>query len=130
MKKQLYIAGPVVLIIAAAAFLGIWHHRLSHISVGPDVKTQSLKLPRAIEVATPTLLIVAIHIDEHGRVIEDSIVQSSGDSLIDKHALETAALQVFEPATRGGKPVDVWMNIPMKYGPKDSTSTCPVVKGK
>jgi TonB family protein len=130
MKKQLYIAGPVVLIIAAAGFLGIRYHRLSQVYVGPKVKTQSLELPQAIEVATPTRLVVAAHIDEHGRVIEDSIVQSSGDSLIDKHALETAALQVFEPATRGGKAVDVWVDIPMKYHSKESADSCQLFKGK
>lgn len=82
-------------------------------------------LPEAIEHPAPeypaaakqsgvsgTVMVQAL-VDKDGHVVDTRVVKSIPE--LDAAAVATAKHWVFKPATAGGKPVAVWVAVPMKF---------------
>ncbi len=54
-------------------------------------------------------------VDEEGRVAEAAVELSCGDAGLDEAALAVARGMVFVPALREGKPVTVYLSLPVKF---------------
>jgi TonB family protein len=59
---------------------------------------------------------VWLFIDERGRVVRRRLSEPSGNCELDRGALEVARTMRFSPALRDGKPVEVWVEIPVQFG--------------
>jgi protein TonB len=60
-----------------------------------------------------TLLNVLVGRD--GRVKDAAVAASSGYRLLDEAALNAVARWIFEPATRGEEPVEMWVKVPIRF---------------
>lgn len=60
-------------------------------------------------------VLLAVLINENGNVEKIRLFKSSGMPLLDSAALETAKTFIFSPAMVGGRPVTVWVNIPVEF---------------
>ncbi|MBN2414066.1 TonB family protein [candidate division KSB1 bacterium] len=60
-------------------------------------------------------VVVNIHIDENGNVTETEIMQSLGDNGCDESAINALKSVKWEPAKQDGKPVSVWIGIPVVF---------------
>ena len=60
------------------------------------------------------IVFVRVLVGENGRVVDTRIIQSVDPSL-DHAAIAAAKTAVFKPATSNGKPVAVWMVIPLEF---------------
>ncbi len=68
----------------------------------------------ARERGSQGIVLVRVLVGENGRVIDTRIIQSV-DPSIDRAAIAAAKTAVFKPATSHGKPVAVWMVIPLEF---------------
>jgi protein TonB len=59
------------------------------------------------------ILLVKILVD--GRISEVKVKRSSGHSILDGAAVDAARGWVFLPATQGPKPVEAWVEVPVKF---------------
>jgi TonB family protein len=62
------------------------------------------------------------YIDETGAVRKRTIYQSSGHAVLDEAAHVVAETMRFSPARNGGRPVPVWVQIPVTFRPKQLPS--------
>jgi TonB family protein len=77
-----------------------------------------LKYPEAARKAGITgLVAVAIQIDEKGKIVDSKIAKSL-DPECDKAALEALKSVKWKPAMKDGKPVKVWVTVPVKFNLK------------
>jgi TonB family protein len=81
----------------------------------------------ALEAAYPPLLreagiggspVVWFFIDAGGVVRETRINRSSGHPALDEAALKVASVMGFTPARNGDDPVEVWVSLPITFGPR------------
>ena len=81
----------------------------------------------ALEAAYPPLLreagiggspVVWFFIDAGGVVREARINRSSGHPALDEAALKVARAMGFTPALNGNDPVEVWVSLPITFGPR------------
>jgi len=60
-------------------------------------------------------VVVDTVIDEHGRVRNPTVAESSGNADLDRSAVDTVAQWTFQPATLDGKPVEVYYTITIRF---------------
>lgn len=60
-------------------------------------------------------VVVNTVIDEQGRVRNPTVAESSGNSDLDRSAVDTVAQWTFRPATLDGKPVEVYYTITIRF---------------
>lgn len=97
----------------------------SHARVVPyeevDVKPQPVSLPtpeypeEAREAGMKGTVITRALVDIDGKIAQAKIVKSSGHTLLDNAAIETAKKAIFTPAQDDGKMVQCWVAIPYKF---------------
>ena len=61
------------------------------------------------------LVLLEVHINQHGLVDDIAVSKSSGVASLDRAALETVRTWRFEPARRGGDPVPVVVSVPIRF---------------
>jgi len=131
MKKNGSIVVGGVVVSVVAAFVVVGHYRVSMQYFPPRPILESFSTSgHGMKLASTKKVILALHINESGIVFEDSIVQSSGDSDIDCVALAQGLQFRFEPAMKGGRPIDTWVNLRMKFHSEEAGSTCPAIQRK
>lgn len=59
--------------------------------------------------------VVRVLVNEAGDVDSTVIAESSGYAELDSAALRGARIMEFEPALRGGEPLEVWARIPVHF---------------
>ncbi|MCX7995911.1 MAG: energy transducer TonB [candidate division WOR-3 bacterium] len=60
-------------------------------------------------------VLLAILVNEKGRVEQVRLLKSSSNTILDSAALETAQTFLFSPALIGDKPVRIWVNLPVEF---------------
>lgn len=65
-------------------------------------------------------VVLRVRVLSSGNPQELEIKNSSGYEILDEAALEAVEKWKFKPATRGGKPVDSWVEIPIRFELRDS----------
>ena len=119
--KQSALPLIVILIFAVVvAFSVLRFHRATHVFVPPK-KLPEMRMSPGVDVDKPMQVVVAVHVGKDGKVLEDSIVQSCGNRLVDADALKMALRFKFVPATMGKRPVDTWISLPIEYHPAPDT---------
>jgi TonB family protein len=63
-------------------------------------------------------VVVWLLIDESGRVVKTEVQESSGQSALDRAALEVGELMRFSPASNRGQAVKVWVAVPVRFTTK------------
>ena len=129
MRKKVLMGGVGILVLALTAFIVARQYRLGREYRPPRAILESFSTSgHGMKLASTKKVILALHINESGVVFEDSIVRSSGDSLVDSVALAQALQYRFEPAKKGSKPIDTWVNLPIKFHSEEAGSTCPALE--
>lgn len=59
---------------------------------------------------------MSVLVDEHGRVRDVVIIDSSGLASADNAAIDYMKTQPFSPAVKSGKPVESWVTIRVSFG--------------
>jgi periplasmic protein TonB len=54
-------------------------------------------------------------VDRQGRATQVNVARSSGHTLLDQSALESVRRWRFEPARRFGQPVEMWVQVPVRF---------------
>ena len=67
------------------------------------------------------IVILSVEIFTDGSVGSLKIKKSSGYTVLDKSALEAVKTWKFEPGRKTGKPVIMWVDVPVKFVLKDTT---------
>jgi len=60
-------------------------------------------------------VVVWLFVDETGAVVRARLQRSSGDSALDRAALQVADSMRFVPALNGDRPVGVWLAVPIAF---------------
>jgi protein TonB len=60
-------------------------------------------------------VVLEVLVSREGRVKELSLSTSSGYSVLDQAALTSVKTWLFEPGTRGGEKVDMWVKVPVRF---------------
>jgi len=59
--------------------------------------------------------VLSVHVDEHGRVSNLWLFESSGHRALDTAALQAVKDWIFEPGMQGGSTVAMWVNVPVRF---------------
>jgi protein TonB len=54
-------------------------------------------------------------VNREGRVEDLRLSASSGYSVLDQAALTSVKTWLFDPGTRGGEKVDMWVKVPVRF---------------
>lgn len=60
-------------------------------------------------------VILEVAVSRNGTVSDCQVFRSSGHSVLDKAALKAVKRWVFQPATENGKPIDMTVNVPIRF---------------
>jgi TonB family protein len=60
-----------------------------------------------------------VHIDQRGRVIETRLAQPSGQGELDRVAQRVMRQAHFSPAQHQGRPVAVWLQLPVTFAARE-----------
>ena len=60
-------------------------------------------------------VVLSVHVDEHGRVSNLWLFESSGHISLDTAALQAVKDWIFEPGMQGGSTVAMWVNVPVRF---------------
>ena len=60
-------------------------------------------------------VVLEVLVSREGRVKELSLSASSGYSLLDQAALTSVKTWLFDPGTRGGETVEMWVKVPVRF---------------
>lgn len=71
--------------------------------------------PEAVAKKIEGKVYLKLFIDTAGKVTEARVAKSSGDKSLDDSALEAARKFLFEPARQEGRPVGVWVTLPVSF---------------
>lgn len=71
--------------------------------------------PRCLRMGTEGVVKVRVLVGENGKPQEITISKSSGDSALDRAALEAIEDWEFNPATRDGQPIRAWVIVPVAF---------------
>ncbi|MGB5102078.1 MAG: TonB family protein [Steroidobacteraceae bacterium] len=71
--------------------------------------------PRCLRMGTEGVVKVRVLVGENGRPQEITISKSSGDSSLDRAAMEAIEDWEFNPATRNGLPIRAWVIVPVAF---------------
>jgi len=96
--------------------------------IGPEIyeydeveeKPKMISIPNALYPKKPRgtgspRVVVKVLVDTSGTVVEAFILQTSGDAMLEDVALKVARQARFVPAKSNGKPVCVWVAIPIDF---------------
>jgi protein TonB len=61
------------------------------------------------------IVILEVLVDQKGTVNDLRVFQSSGYKILDQSALESVHKWVFEPGTRNGETVKMWVRVPIRF---------------
>lgn len=61
------------------------------------------------------LVLVKVLVDENGHVHKARVARTSGISMLDSAAVQTAKSFVFSPAIIDGKPMQLWVTVPVEF---------------
>lgn len=74
------------------------------------------KYPReARRMGCEGIVILKILVGENGRVCNFEIFQSSGYPILDKTAVSAVKMWLFEPGTKNGKKMKMWVKVPIRF---------------
>lgn len=71
--------------------------------------------PRCLRMGTEGVVKVRVLVGENGKPQEITISKSSGDSSLDRAAMEAIEEWEFNPATRNGLPIRAWVIVPVAF---------------
>ncbi len=60
-------------------------------------------------------VILAVRVTAYGRVAQVRITESSGYNILDQSALKSVKGWQFTPARQGDRPVEMWVQVPVRY---------------
>jgi protein TonB len=60
-------------------------------------------------------VMLMVLVNRSGKVNDVRVFTSSGHRILDKSAVASVRKWQFEPATRGGKPVRMWVRVPIRF---------------
>ncbi|NLA74653.1 MAG: energy transducer TonB [Deltaproteobacteria bacterium] len=60
-------------------------------------------------------VLLSVLVNKEGRAENIWVFESSGYNILDNAALEAVKEWLFEPGKQGNKPVDVWVEVPVKF---------------
>jgi periplasmic protein TonB len=60
-------------------------------------------------------VVLEVLVNREGKVKELTLSASSGYSVLDQAALASVKTWLFEPGTRGGEKVDMWVKVPVRF---------------
>jgi protein TonB len=60
-------------------------------------------------------VVLEVLVSREGRVKELSLSTSSGYSVLDQAALTSVKAWLFDPGTRGGEKIDMWVKVPVRF---------------
>lgn len=60
-------------------------------------------------------VVLKVHVLASGQPESVDVAQSSGFDILDAAAVKAVAAWVFDPAKRGAKPIDGWVNVPINF---------------
>jgi protein TonB len=60
-------------------------------------------------------VVLDVLVTREGKVKELALSASSGFSVLDQAALASVNTWLFEPGTRGGEKVDMWVKVPVRF---------------
>jgi TonB family protein len=61
--------------------------------------------------------VLLVSVDDMGEVQDASLEQGTGHGALDELALELAGILRFSPAQIGGRPIPVWVTVPINLAP-------------
>lgn len=117
-------------LLALTAFLAVLAFPMAGTAwaAGPMKVGGNVKPPKVVNKVQPEYpesarkakgdVVLEIVIDEQGRVRNPTVAKSSGNSDLDRSALETIAQWTFQPATLEGRPVAVYFTITIRFTPE------------
>jgi protein TonB len=74
------------------------------------------KYPRkARRMGCEGIVILKVLVGENGRVSNFEIFQSSGYPILDKAAVSAVKMWLFEPGTKNGKKIKIWVKVPIRF---------------
>ncbi len=94
---------------------------------GPVESAASIVPPRAIDNQKPKYprvarqrgyegtVELAVYVLANGKVGDVELVESSGSSSLDRAAIRAVERWRFAPATRNGRAVDIWIEVPIEF---------------
>jgi TonB family protein len=85
-----------------------------------DKKAELISIPKALYPNKPKgtgspRIVVKVLVDTSGTVVDALILQTSGDAILEESALNVARQARFIPAKLNGKPVRVWVAVPIDF---------------
>jgi protein TonB len=60
-------------------------------------------------------VVLDVLVSREGRVKELTLSASSGYSILDQAAMASVKTWLFDPGTRGGETVDMWVKVPVRF---------------
>jgi protein TonB len=60
-------------------------------------------------------VVLSVHVDEHGRVSNLWLFESSGYQALDNAAVQAVKDWTFEPGMQGGRNVAMWVTVPVRF---------------
>jgi protein TonB len=61
------------------------------------------------------MVIMEVFVDREGRVQDLRLYQTSGHEILDRAAMQAVKGWLFEPATRGGNNIEMWVKVPLSF---------------
>jgi TonB family protein len=85
-----------------------------------EEKAELISIPKALYPKKPEgtgspRIVVRVLVDTSGTVVDALILQTNGDAMLEEVALKAARQARFAPAKSNGKPVCVWVAIPIDF---------------
>lgn len=60
-------------------------------------------------------VILDVLVDRRGRAVQVKVAESSGHGILDRSALQSVRRWRFEPARRFGRPIEMWVQVPVRF---------------
>lgn len=60
-------------------------------------------------------MVLEVLVDRNGRVGDLRLFTSSGYSILDRKAMASVKLWLFEPGMKGDKKLDMWVRVPVSF---------------
>jgi periplasmic protein TonB len=61
------------------------------------------------------VVLLKVLVDQEGRVDDALVLKSSGHNVLDRSALKAVKNWVFKPGTIDGKPMEMWVQVPVRF---------------
>jgi protein TonB len=60
-------------------------------------------------------VLLDVRVSAQGRAVEVKVAQSSGYTMLDQSALNAVHQWIFDPARRNGRPIETWVQVPIRF---------------